>query len=69
MESRDQGVLRRVKMCTGEKHQDSEGGFSVSALAVRVVSENQGDKEVPGDGRWGRLGMAAIVRITFPTRV
>lgn len=69
MESRDQGVLRRVKTFIGEKHRDSEEGFSVSALAVRVVAENQGDKEVPGDGRWGRLGMAAIVRITFPTRV
>lgn len=33
------------------------------------MAENQGDKEVPGDGRWGGLGMVAIVKITFPTRV
>lgn len=45
-----QGCAGIQKMVHSRKAPGFGRGFSVPAPAVRAVAENQGDKEVPGDG-------------------
>jgi hypothetical protein len=65
-------VLRRVKMVHLGKHQDSEGNFQFQLWLSGLWQRTRATRRclVTGDGEgWGGLGMVAIVKITFPTRV